>query len=430
MLAESMNDDTVFAADLTWTGQAFEADVEIAVDAAGRIRAVGQLGLDIDHRLDRRALLPGFVNVHSHAFQRGLRGRGEEFPQGAGSFWTWREAMYGLVESLDAESFRALTEQAFGEMRRAGITTVGEFHYLHHSAAGDDYAFDELVLGAAEAVGIRLVLLNTYYRTGGIDRPLSGGQRRFRTANLRRFWQQMDALEGQLDVDRQSLGVAAHSIRAATPSEIGELDREAERRGWVMHMHLEEQRREIEACRETYGNTPLAAVLAELDDAAGFTAIHCTHSEASDLERFVERGGTIGLCPLTEANLGDGIPDLSTMPAATRLCLGSDSNARISMLEEMRWLEYGQRLRFERRGAIIGADRRVAPRLLSCATEVGAAALGVDAGRLEPGRWADMVAVDLDHPSLDGWQTETLLESLVFGCPDDVVVATWVGGRA
>lgn len=419
----------VFAADLTWTGEAFEPDVQVAVGADGRIGSIGRLGLPVDVRLERRALLPGFVNAHSHAFQRGLRGSGESFPGGAGSFWTWREAMYELVDRLDGEVFREITERAFREMRRAGITTVGEFHYLHHSPAGADWAFDDLVMDAADAAGIRLVLLEAYYRQGGIGRELEGGQRRFRTADPAVYWERMDRLAERARGGGCTLGAVAHSIRAATPDEIGELHREAKRRGWVMHLHVEEQRREIEECLAAFGRTPMATLLDALDDASGLTAIHCTHTTNDDLERFLAAGGRVGVCPLTEANLGDGLPDLAPVTSPDVVCLGTDSNARISMLEEMRWLEYGQRLRRERRGVLTGAHGRVAPRLLAAATSAGAAALGVDAGRLAAGCWADMVAVDLDHPSLDGWHPTTLLESLVFGAGDDVIAESWVGGR-
>ncbi|MCH7776029.1 MAG: amidohydrolase family protein, partial [Gemmatimonadetes bacterium] len=166
-----MNPHHVFQGDWTWTGERFEPDVQIAVDDEGRIMDVGRLGLKPTKPLSQRALLPGFVNAHSHAFQRGLRGRGEEFLEGAGSFWTWREAMYRLVQDLDGHAFYRLCLQTFREMRAAGITTVGEFHYLHHSSDATDYAFDALTLRAAAAIGIRIVLLNVFYKTGGIGQP-------------------------------------------------------------------------------------------------------------------------------------------------------------------------------------------------------------------------------------------------------------------
>ena len=237
--------DIVIEPDLTWTGEAFTPRVQIAVSGDGRIEAVGDLRRAPTHRLNRTALLPGFVNAHSHAFQRGLRGHGERFPAGTGSFWTWRQAMYGLVVSLDRPVLRALSVQAFREMRDAGITTVGEFHYVHHERE-EDFAFDEVVLEAAAEVGIRLVFLECFYATGAVGQPLQGAQRRFATPSLDDFFGRLDRLSLALDPATQSLGAVAHSIRAATPAQIRAVYDEAVRRGLPFHVHVEEQRREIE----------------------------------------------------------------------------------------------------------------------------------------------------------------------------------------
>ena len=422
--------ELTLAADWTWTDRGLSPAVQVAIDGRGRIAGVGELAAERPLRLADRLLLPGFVDAHSHAFQRALRGAGESFPEGAGSFWTWREAMYGLVEDLDGEAFRDLSLRAFREMRRAGITTVGEFHYLHHSAAGDDFAFDDLVLDAAREAGLRIVLLEAYYRTGGIDRPLSGGQLRFRTDSLEGYFGQLDRLAARLDRATQSLGVVAHSLRAAEPAEVGALYTEARRRSLPFHMHVEEQRQEIEDCRRRWEDPPMAVILAACGGAAGFTAVHCTHTRSRDLKRFLAAGGGVCLCPTTEANLGDGVPDLPTLLAGGGLpCLGTDSNARISMLEEARWLEYVQRLAGERRGVVADASGSLAGPLLAAATVRGAEALGVDAGCIAPGLWADFVLVDLTHPSLAGWTPETLLPALLLGADDSVIVNSCVGGR-
>ena len=419
------------AADWTWTDRGLSPAVQVSIDKDGRIAGVGGLAADRPLRLADRLLLPGFVDAHSHAFQRGLRGAGERFPEGAGSFWTWREAMYELVDSLDAEAFRELTLRAFREMRGAGITTVGEFHYLHHSPAGDDFAFDDLVLEAAGQAGIRIVLLAAYYRTGGIGRPLSGGQLRFRTASLETYAAQLDRLAGRLDPATQSLGIVAHSLRAVEPPEVGALYAEARRRGLPFHMHVEEQRREIEDCRRRWEDPPMAVILAACGGAEGFTAVHCTHTRSRDMKAFLAAGGRVCLCPTTEANLGDGIPDLPAMLAAGGglPCLGTDSNARISMLEEMRWLEYVQRLAGERRGVVVDGAGAVAAPLLAAATARGAEALGVAAGAVRTGLWADFALVDLTHPSLAGWSPETLLPALLLGAGDAAIVNSCVGGR-
>jgi formimidoylglutamate deiminase len=419
---------TVIQADLTWTGGGFTPGLQVAVDSSGRIEAVGALERAPTHRLDRAALLPGFVDAHSHAFQRGLRGHGERFPAGAGSFWTWRQAMYGLVGSLDRSILRALCVQAFREMRDAGITSVGEFHYVHHERE-EDYAFDEVVLQAAADVGIRIVLLQCFYATGAIGRPLEGAQRRFATPSTDEFFRRLDVLAGRLDSATQSLGCVAHSIRAATPAQIRAVYDESVRRELPFHIHVEEQRKEIEECRHAYGRAPMAVIL----DALGrgdFTAIHCTHTADRDMEAFLAAGGRVCLCPLTEGNLGDGIPELS-LPHATggRFCLGSDSNARLAMLEDMRWLEYGQRLKGEMRGALADGDGSVAQSLLDAATIGGGRALALEVGRIAPGAWGDFAVVNLDSPSLLGVAPARLLDALIFGAGNEVIAGTFVGGR-
>jgi formimidoylglutamate deiminase len=420
----------IVEADLTWTGLRFESGVRIAVNERGRIAGAGPLATEPTRRLTGMALLPGFVNVHSHAFQRGLRGQGESFPAGKGSFWTWREAMYRLVAGLDESGFHRLSLQAFGEMLDAGITTVGEFHYFHHSKNGTDFALDDVVLDAAVEAGIRIALLQSYYATGGVGRPLEGAQRRFDAVSLDAFWKQMDRLDGLADPTIQTLGVAPHSIRAAGPEEIELLYAEASRRGYVFHIHVEEQPKEIDEALAVYGRRPLEILTDVLPTTERVTAIHCTQSDPRDLSRYLEAGGGVGTCPLTEGNLGDGIPGaLPLMHSSRRLSLGSDSNARISMLEEMRWLEYGQRLATKSRGVITGPDATVAPALLEIATAGGAAALNVPAGRIEAGRWADFVTVDLAHPSLAGCGAGTLPGALAFGAGNDVIAETCVGGR-
>ncbi len=419
----------VVEAQLTWTGERFERGVRLEIGDDGRFARIGAAGRAPDRRLARRALLPGFVNAHSHAFQRGLRGRGETFPAGAGSFWTWREAMYDLVASLDRDRFAELCRRAFAEMLACGMTTVGEFHYLHHDQPGD-FAFDELVLEAAAEVGIRIVLLAAFYARGGFDQPLSGAQQRFATPSLPTFWRHVDRLQERLDRRTQSLGLVAHSLRAAALDDIVELHRGATERGLVLHLHVEEQRREIADCIAAHGQAPMALLNERLGISPTVTAVHCTHTDPGDMARFLAAGGNVCICPLTEANLGDGIAEVpAILDGGGHLCLGSDSNARISMSEEMRWLEYVQRLAGERRGVCRDDGGQVGRRLLEIATAGGARSLGIPAGRLAEGCWADLVAIDLEAPSLAGWSEETLLDGFVCGARDDAVAEVAVGGR-
>ncbi|MGE0641802.1 MAG: amidohydrolase family protein [Thermoanaerobaculia bacterium] len=416
------------APDLVWLDGAFASGPGVRVDAAGRIAEVGPIPPDVTpERWGKTAFLPGFVDVHSHSFQRGLRGLGDDFPAGAGSFWTWREAMYGLVESVDEATLRKIAVSTFREMRAAGITTIGEFHYLHHrDATALDFAFDSVVVEAAREAGIRLALLQCYYRAGGIGRELRGGQRRFDGGSLETFWSAAERLGAELDPARESLGVAPHSYRAVDRGELALLHAEAKSRGLVVHLHLEEQRLEIEEIESAHGSTPSELLLEDLDLGSETTLIHCTHTPADRLSEIFRRGVNVGLCPLTEGNLGDGIPALRAAQPPRHLALGSDSNLRLSMFENLRWLEYGQRLASERRGLL---GERPALAALAAATTGGARSLRLPVGRIASGQWADFCAVDLGHPALAGVTVDGLPEALVFGCGDDVIVATSIGGR-
>jgi formimidoylglutamate deiminase len=221
----------------------------------------------------------------------------------------------------------------------------------------------------------------------------------------------------------------AHSIRAASPAQIREVYDEAERRGMPFHIHVEEQRKEIDECRAAYGRTPMAVILDCLDGRGDFTAVHCTHTDPADMARFLAAGGRVCLCPLTEGNLGDGIPALALAHATGgRLCLGTDSNARLDVFEDMRWLEYGQRLHGEMRGALADGEGNVATTLLAAATSGGARALGIDAGRIAPGAWGDLVVLNLDAPSLAGIAAEDLLDGVIFGSGNEAIAGTFVGG--
>lgn len=425
-----MGTEQIIQADWTWTGAAFEREVQIVVSGDGQVEHVGPSAVRPTHRLTNRAILPGMINAHSHGFQRGLRGRGETFPDAAGTFWTWREAMYTSVSEMDADKLYHLSHLAFCEMLTSGITTVGEFHYLHHDATCTGYGLDEIVLKAARDAGIRLVLLNAYYNTGGIGKPAVGPQRRFGCASTEAYWAQMDRVADRLDPTTQTLGVAAHSIRAVTPDEVSALHRESTRRGMVFHMHVEEQRQEIEDCVAAYGKPPMALLNERLKIDDAFTAVHCTHTDPADMERFIAAGGNVCICPLTEANLGDGMADIPGIrTSGGPICIGTDSNSRLCMTEELRWLEYVQRLRLESRGVCVDETGSVAQALWDIATINGAQSLGIKGGRIAAGYLADFLVVDLTAPALSGWTADTLLDTLIFGTGNEAIVSTCVGGR-
>jgi formimidoylglutamate deiminase len=433
--------EELIEADLTWDGERFTPGLRVRIEG-DRIAEVGALTGEPTRRLQRRALLPGFVDGHSHAFQRGLRGHGERFPAGAGSFWTWRQAMYALVDSLDRDRLYRLSCQTFREMLAAGITTVGEFHYVHHTSDGEPFAGDLVMLQAARDTGIRMVLLLTFYRTGGVGEPLRGGQLRFSTQSLPEYWTQLDRLGALLDPATQSLGVVGHSLRAVTLDDVHALAAGARERGMVLHMHVEEQRQEIAACVDAYQRWPMELLLEHARPDHRFTAIHCTHSRTPDLDAYFAAGANVCLCPLTEGNLGDGIfryPGLRQAAQSDQICLGGDSNARISMLEQMRLLEFVQRVQREERGVVCDEGGANGRQLLRVATQGGARALGLPVGRIAAGQLADFCLVDLDHPSLAGTTLETACEAildegaledaLVFGGADGAIAGVCVGGR-
>ncbi|MCP4795475.1 MAG: amidohydrolase family protein, partial [Phycisphaeraceae bacterium] len=289
---------------MVWSGGGFVADQEIVI-SGDRVREIRPATGPSDWPV---ALLPGFVNAHSHAFQRGMRGLGETFRAGRGSFFTWRNSMYELVASLDVDRAYRTSRLAFEEMLDAGITTVGEFHYIHHAADQGDatrWALDEAVLRAARDAGIRIVLLHCDYVRGGFDdQPLDGGQRRFDTGTLDTYLASLDRAEDLATGPLQSVAAVAHSTRAVPIDRIATIHAEATRRDTVFHLHLEEVVKEIEDCGRRHDRTPMRLALEHgvIDERT--TAVHCTHSTAEDLRDFGAAGGRICLCPNTEGNLG------------------------------------------------------------------------------------------------------------------------------
>jgi formimidoylglutamate deiminase len=412
--------------DLVWVGGALQSGYQVEISDDGTFGRIAPLLGKSTERLHRQALLPGMVNAHSHAFQRGLRGKAESFGGGSGTFWSWREEMYRLANALDAERFHRLSVLAFKEMLQAGITTVGEFHYMHHLGGSHGYELDDALVRAAKEAGIRLVALDVCYLSGDVSRPLGEEQTRFGSRSVDVFLESAERL-GRLLEARQSLGFAAHSIRAVPIEALVELHEAAREKNLVFHMHIEEQPREIEAALSHYGKRPLALLLDHLEIGPELTAVHCTHSESDELLRFLATGANVCVCPLTEASLADGIPPV-LLSQSSNVSLGTDSNLRIDFNEEMRLLEYAQRLREGRRGVFTGRDGSVAERLFRNATEGGARSLGVRTGRVEEGYAADFFTLNLDAPALAEVPVEELLTAFVFGGDKSAISAAAVGG--
>jgi formiminoglutamate deiminase len=370
----------------------------------------------------RGVTLPGFANVHSHAFQRSLRGRTQ---RRRGTFWTWREAMYEAAAELTPDDYLALATATFGEMARAGITLVGEFHYLHHGPDGTPYA-DANAMGhalaqAAANAGVRLTLLDTCYLHGGIGAAVEGVQRRFADASVDAWAARVDALQ---ESELVRIGAAAHSVRALEPNEVEAVAALARERSRPLHAHVSEQRRENDECRTAYGRSPVEL----LDDAgcldARFTAVHATHLTDAEIATLGAAAVTCCLCPTTERDLADGIGCASALTAAgAALALGSDSNAVIDVFEEARAVELDERLASEERVKNDPAD------LLTAASANGYAALGWDGGAIRPGACADLVTVALDSVRLAGTPASDIVPSVVFAAHPTDVCDVMVGGR-
>jgi formimidoylglutamate deiminase len=438
----------VLAPDLVYTDGAFHGDRALAYSAeTGRIERIGPIAevSDVVTRLPGRALLPGFVNAHSHAFQRLIRGRTQWRVPGAAhaDFWSWRSAMYHAVIDLEPEDVSAVSRFCFVEMLRAGYTAVGEFHYLHRDPRGDAYAdASELarrVVAAAEDVGIRIRLLHVAYVTGGIGEPLLPEQRRFATPSLDGFMADVAALAAwSAQRPLVEIGVAPHSVRAVPADWLAPIHTFARDHDLPLHIHASEQPAEVSACAAAYARRPIE-LLAEhglLDERT--TIVHGTHVTPREIA-LLAAAAAVCACPTTERDLGDGFLAAEELRAAgVRIALGSDSQTIIDPLEEMRLLEYHERLRKLRRVVLAGDAHdgqggvqvriETAPVLLEMATRAGARSLRLDTGELVAGAGADFVAVDLTHPALEGWNAYTLPAMLALCAPPDVITDVWVAG--
>jgi formiminoglutamate deiminase len=389
-----------------WLGGAQAAAgvrIEIEGEQIAAVRAGAEPGAA--ERL-RGLTIPGLANAHSHAFQRALRGRA----QGPGSFWTWREQMYALAETIDPDGYLRLARATYAEMALAGVTLVGEFHYLHHGPGGHPYAdpneMGRVLIAAAAEAGIRIVLLDACY--------LHGGSARFRDASAEQWAERVSQLDGA--------GAAIHSVRAVKPDEAKVVAGWAAEHRTPLHAHVSEQPAENTFATEHLGATP-TSVLADAG-ALGerFTAIHATHPTGADIALLGAAGATVCLCPTTERDLADGIAPARALAAAgARLALGSDSHAVIDLLEEARAVELDERLKSGERG------RHAAAELLEAATSSGYACLGLPGGgRIEPGKLADLTTVALDSVRLAGTPP---LDGVVFCAGAADVRDVMVGGR-
>jgi len=415
---------TVFFADFAWLGGdqvAAQVLIRVAGDRIASVEAGVERPAGVTHL--RGVTVPGLANSHSHAFHRALRGRTH---RGGGTFWTWREDMYRVAGRLTPDSYFALARAVYAEMALAGISCVGEFHYLHHDRGGAAYGnaneMGDALIAAAHEAGIRITLLDTCYLTGGPGTALEGTQLRFGDGSADGWAERASNLSA---ASHARIGAAIHSVRAVPVSGLRTVADWAEERQAPLHFHLSEQRAENEGCLAAHGCTP-TRLLAE-HGALGprSTAVHATHLIDEDIKELAGSRTTVCMTPTTERDLADGIgPARDLAESGSPLTLGSDSNAVVDLLEEARALELDERLRTERRGHWSAAG------LLRAATSDGHSSLGwSEAGSISPGALADLTTVSLGSVRLSGWDPATLLESVVFAAAAHDVTDVVVGGR-
>ncbi len=367
-------------------------------------------------------LVPGFVTAHSHAFQRALRGTTQRAPRDTGTFWSWREAMYRLADSLTPESIEAISRKAFEELRGAGVVAVGEFHYVHHQRGGEPYedrtALADAVIRAALDAGLRITLLRTAYMRAGAGRGPEGAQRRFSDPSVERVIDDLDALRARWGHDaRVRVGVAPHSVRAVPADWITALHAYASRHAMPFHMHVAEVEGEVVACLEEHGRRPveLLSELGVLDER--FVAVHATNLAPHEARLLGEARAFACLCPTTERDLGDGLADVGALrDAGVRLCNGIDSHVITDPIEEARALETHERLRLRRRVTFAPREERTpAEQLLVDGTVHGALACGWSATLDARGTsWSPSTCIDLRATALADVPREGALDALMF----------------
>ena len=450
--------------DLLYINRRFESGVALVCDEAGtivRIARAVELRDEKKINLPRRAVLPGMVNAHSHAFQRVIRGRTEyRTSNQRDSFWTWREMMYSAATRLTPEDIYDASRMAFLEMALSGITAVGEFHYLHHAPDGTPYDDPNLlakeVIRAASDVGLRIALLRVAYARSGFQTEANRKQTRFietspeiylknlelltrsvRSPTVREGNSRNEALPNGWASDTAWIGVAPHSVRAVPLPYLKDVVAYAHEHDLKVHMHVAEQPAEVSACVEEYGRTPIALLETEGLLSDRFTAVHAIHVTPKAIPSFAKTGAMVCACPTTERNLGDGVvPADEYLKNDVVICLGTDSHMQIDLLEDARELEYHLRLQKLERAVLDHQSQAsslksqsLASVLFDCATVNGARSIGAPNGSLEVGMPADFFTVNLDDPSVAGASTDDLLPAIVFSLSRAAVREVVVGGK-
>lgn len=409
--------------------------VEITLDQAGNIAEVSPaIPYSTGERVE--VLIPGMPNVHSHAHQRAMAGLGERAGHAADSFWTWRKVMYHYLERIQPQHLFNISAQLYLEMLKAGYTCVGEFQYLHHDIDGKAYAnraeMSLQCMNAAASVGLGFTALPVLYRYGGFGEaePLAG-QKRF-INNSDEFASIVESLQAAAKNDTNtSVGIAPHSLRAISQPLLKDVIASCGENLAAIHIHIAEQTKEVDDCLVWSRQRPVEWLFDHFDVDQNWCLIHATHMNQKETTTMAKSGSVAGLCPTTEANLGDGFFNaIGYLKAGGNWAIGSDSHISIDPVEELRWLEYGQRLVTRNRNLLVStATPNNGRSLLDGALHGGAQACGRKIGRIEAGYRADFVALDAQHPRLYGRRQDDLIDSWIFSGNANLVKSVFVGGR-
>lgn len=425
-----------------WLPDGWHPNVVISVDPGGDIVDISAEDTVTTARTIPGAAIAGMPNIHSHAFQRAMAGLAEQRGSKDDSFWSWRETMYDLASRITPEYLNAIAAQLYADMVKAGYTSVCEFHYLHsHADASGDGAsgnpshqmrltMSHALMDAATTAGIGLTLLPTLYQTSDFGAaPPTARQRQF-TMQTREYLDLLDALRQSSQRSAQlEVGMALHSLRAVPPESL-QMVLDTHRHGQVIHIHIAEQEREVRACQEHLGKRPIEWLLENAPVDERWCLVHATHVTAAELQGVVAAGAVVGLCPTTEANLGDGIfPMEDLLAAGGAYALGSDSHVSLSPIEELRWLEYQARLARRQRSVLMQDGESGGAMLWQRACTAGARVTGRPVGELAVGKRADIVVLDLSLPLFTARNGASIMDTFVFSGSSESVRDVMVGGR-
>jgi formimidoylglutamate deiminase len=428
----------VYQCERLFTGSNWLTDVYIHLDSDGTITSISQTSEQNAIEKLSGAVVPGMINLHSHAFQRSIAGLSEYKGNPQDSFWSWRDIMYRFVEQLSADDFHTIASQLYVEMLKAGYTSCVEFHYTHHQADGSHYdnvaELSLQVMGAAQKVGIRQTHCPVFYAWSGFgQQPPNQGQRRF-INSIQSYHSILNAVADKASSsDILSFGIAPHSLRAADKEQISQIIDHLDQHNAQapIHIHISEQVKEVEDCLKYYGKRPVEWLYSQFDVNQRWCLVHATHLTSEETQQIAKSGAVAGLCITTEANLGDGIfPIQSYLEHGGTWGIGSDSHISISPVEELRWLEYQNRL-LTRQRAVLASEqsKHIGTTLYAQALQGGAQALGQAVGAIEVGRKADWLVLDTQSALLIGMADEFILDAWLFSGNQNVVKDVYVNGE-